>query len=214
MEYPDIGDPMLAELVGILLGDGMIGRYKCDRGGGTYSVQHCVKVTLSSEETGYQGYIEGMFKEIFGIEPSCSKRKNESAYDIRCFQKELFEFLVDEVGLKKSPKWQRAQIPEFFLSQENLARNVLRGYFDTDGSVVLTNNNGTLYPRLEMKICPSPMQNQLTDILDDLDFRYGAYEIGEGKIRVQMNGKTQLAKFKDEVGMMNSKHISKAEKLR
>lgn len=213
MEYPDLENPVLAEFVGILLGDGMIGRYECNRGNGTYSIQHCVKVTLSSEETGYQDYIEDMFSNLFGIKPSSGKRKNEHTYDIRCFRKKLFNFFVEEIGLKISPKWEKAEIPEIFLSQENLAKRVLRGYFDTDGSVVLTDNNGTLYPRLEMKICPSPMQNQITGILDDLDFCYGAYEIGKGKIRVQMNGKTQLAKFKNEVGINNPKHISKAEKV-
>ncbi|MFT4892910.1 MAG: hypothetical protein ACI8Z7_000699 [Candidatus Nanohaloarchaea archaeon] len=213
MKYPDLEDPMLAEFVGILLGDGMIGKYECDRGDGTYSIQHCVKITLSSEETGYQDYIEDMFSDLFGVKPSCGKRKNENSYDIRCFQKELFEFLVEEVGLKKSPKWEKAEIPNVFLSQENLAKRVLRGYFDTDGSVVLTDNNGVLYPRLEMKICPSPMQDQFIEILDSLGFRFGAYEIGKGKIRIQMNGKTQLAKFENEVGINNPKHVLKAEKV-
>lgn len=64
-----------------------------------------------------------------------------------------------------------------------------------------------------MKICPSPMQDQFIEILDGLGFRFGAYEIGKGKIRVQINGKTQLAKVENEVGINNPKHFSKAEKV-
>lgn len=213
MKYPDLEDPLLAEFVGILLGDGMIGRYECDRGDGSFSIQHCVKVTLSSEETGYQGYFEKMFRGLFSIRPSSNKRKNEFTYDIRCFQKELFDFLVEEGGLETSPKWNTAKFPEIFIYQEKLAKKVLRGYFDTDGSVVLTDNNGKLYPRLEMKIFPSPMQIQFIEVLDSLGFRFVAYEIGKDKIRVQMNGETQLAKFENEVGINNPKHFSKAKKV-
>ncbi|PSG99443.1 MAG: hypothetical protein BRC29_04980 [Nanohaloarchaea archaeon SW_7_43_1] len=95
----------------------------------------------------------------------------------------------------------------------SLEKYVFRGYFDTDGSVVLTDNNGTLYPRLETKICPSPMQNQLTKILESQGFNFGAYGIGKGKIRIQMNGKGQLAKFRDEIGFKNNKHVLKAQEI-
>lgn len=173
MRFPDTISPLFAEFVGVMLGDGMIGKYECDRGDGTSSIQHCVKITLSIDEKRYRNYIEDIFEQLFDIRPSVSKRKGEKTCDIRCFRKELFDFLVDEAGMKVSPKWNKARIPGEIFSNAGLQKHVLRGYFDTDGSVVLTDNNRTLYPRLEMKICPSPMQTQLVDILEQLDFRFG-----------------------------------------
>jgi hypothetical protein len=43
-----------------------------------------------------------------------------------------------------------------------------------------------------MKISPSPMQNQFVKILEEEKFNFGKYDIGKGKVRIQMNGKTQL----------------------
>ncbi len=93
---------------------------------------------------------------------------------------------------------------------KELAKYVIRGYFDTDGSVVITDNNGTRYPRLEMKICPSPMQEQFIKILESLNFRFGVYRIGKGKVRIQMNGKGQLEKWIKDVGFSNPKHRKRA----
>ena len=93
---------------------------------------------------------------------------------------------------------------------KKLGKYVLRGYFDTDGSVVLTNNNGTLYPRLEMKISPSPMQRQLQILLNKYDFHYQTHNIGKGKVRIQMNGKNALRKWSTLIGFSNLKHRRKA----
>ena len=95
----------------------------------------------------------------------------------------------------------------------HLEKYVLRGYFDTDGSVVITNNNGTLYPRLEMKISPSPMQQQFIDILEQFNFRFGVYDIGKGKVRIQMNGLECLNNWFTTIGFSNRKHGDKTIKL-
>ena len=65
--------------------------------------------------------------------------------------------------------------------KNNLALKVLRGYMDTDGCVVIFNNNGTKYPRLEMKVCPSPMQNQFIEILKKHHFEPRVNDIGKVK---------------------------------
>ena len=114
--------------------------------------------------------------------------------------------------MKLAPKWNKAIIPEKFTNSP-FDILVLRGYFDTDGCVVQTNNNGILYPRLEMKICPSPMQSQFIDILKNNGFKFGSYKIGRGKIRIQLNGKDQLKKWYKLIGSSNPKHIKKFEKF-
>ncbi len=168
---------------------------------------------MSSEEESYVRQIERIWKRLFGVKPRVNFRKSEKACDLRCFKKELFEFLVNKVNLKESPKWNTAMIPDFCLGN-SLELEVLRGYFDTDGSLVLTDNNGVLYPRLEMKICPSPMQNQFVEILERQGFRYGVYDIGDGKVRVQMNGEGQLNRWIERVSFRNRKHLEKLKILK
>jgi hypothetical protein len=196
----------VAELVGIMLGDGSLGCYRSKN-----RVQYIMKTSMNSiDDIGYVNYVVNLVNKVIGIKPLARFRKNENTVDIRAFGfKMINEF--DKIGLKRSPKWNKAEIPKEFLNN-SLRELVLRGYFDTDGSVVITDNNGTIYPRLEMKICPSPMQKQFIDILNRLNFRFGVYEIGRGKVRIQLNGIKQLKKkWVELVGFSNPKYQNKAE---
>ena len=199
-------DKELAELIGILLGDGTVGVYPSKK----YSTHYELKITLDKlYEQEYIIYVYKLLKKVLNEEAILKHRKESGASDLFIFKKEIVTLLI-ELGLKNSPKWKRAIIPKEFVNKK-LGKYVLRGYFDTDGTVALTNNNGTLYPRLEMKISPSPMQKQLQQILDYYDFKYGTYQIGKDKVRIQMNGKEQLLKWKKRIGFSNFKHQSKAE---
>jgi hypothetical protein len=188
----------IAEFVGILLGDGSIDT----------KYQNRVQITLNKAEIEYANYIIELARRNFKVKPLLRFRKVECALDIKIFNKKFIEFLTNKIGLVPAPKWGRAVIPDAFM-EEHLARYVLRGYFDTDGSVIITNNNGTLYPRLEMKICPSPMCASFVKILNTSGFRFGAYQIGNGETRIQMNGQSQLQKWITTIGFSNPNHLKK-----
>ncbi len=187
-----------AEFIGIMLGDG-------------YFVNDRLKISFHAiDELGYIEYVRRLIFDLFSIDPILKFRKNENTADLFVFRRNVLRFLY-EVGLVISPKWGRAKIPSMF---KRYGLDVLRGYFDTDGSVVITNNNGTIYPRLEMKISPSPMQNQFIKILKKQKFRFGVYHIGKGKIRIQLNGVRQLSKWVAEIGFRNQKHLTKLQKFK
>jgi|SRR3989344_4129129 len=193
-----------AELIGILLGDGSINIYPSNK----YSTYYRVKVSFNSNEEAYVIYVGDLMFKILNEKPKRHDRKNEDTSELLIFKKIVVNELLS-IGLKKSPKWNRAVIPEKFM-KKRLSKYVLRGYFDTDGSVVLANNNGTLYPRLEMKVCPSPMQSQILKLLNECNLNYNYYNIGKGKIRIQMNGKKALKTWISKIGFNNPKHIEKA----
>jgi len=198
----------LAELTGILLGDGSLSL----RDNNPKSINR-LKITLNSQtDKDYTIYISKLLKNLFEIEPIVKYRLHENTVDLFIFRKHILLFLIKNLGLNLSPKWERAVIPKIFLF-DDLDLFVLRGYFDTDGSIVTANNNGTLYPRLEMKICPSPMQSQFIDILTKYNFKFGVYDIGNGKIRIQLNGKSQLNQWLNLVGFSNMRHISKLSRF-
>jgi intein/homing endonuclease len=198
----------LAELIGILLGDGSLSLKE-----NNLNLNNRLKISFNSrDDSEYISYVRNLLQELFKIEPRLKYRKGENTADLFIFKKEIILFLVNKVGLKLSPKWNKAVIPKKFMSN-NLDILVLRGYFDTDGCLVTTNNNGIIYPRLEMKISPSPMQNQFIKILEKYDFNFGVYGIGKGKVRIQMNGKTQLEKWVKLVGFSNQKHLDKLKRF-
>ncbi|MBW2969459.1 hypothetical protein KY314_05105, partial [Candidatus Woesearchaeota archaeon] len=193
-----------AEFIGIMLGDGSLNKYKLNN-------FYRLKITLDSREKEYVLHICNLIQKLFNKKPKVSYRKNENTVDILLFNRTIISILNEEFGMSFSPKWNRAVIPDLCLNN-GLDIAVLRGYFDTDGCVVLTDNNGTLYVRLEMKISPSPMQKQFVDILKKQGFRFGVYDIGKGKVRVQMNGETQLKKWLKLVNFSNQRHIEKVNK--
>ena len=192
-------DKNLAEFVGIMLGDGYI----------SYPKLPIIKISLNSiTDKDYLTFVHDLLTGLFNTKIKIRHRKNENTSNLFIFNKKLIEELINEVGLVPSPKWNRAKIPDWILC-DKFKKFVLRGYFDTDGCVVRTNNNGTIYPRLEMKISPSPMQDQFVAILKGIGFNFGVYDIGKGKVRIQINGKKGLKKWSDEIGFSNKKHKDK-----
>ncbi len=211
MKFPSLNDRRLAEFIGIMLGDGCMGIYD-SRDGKRTKTQYQVKVTLDSRERDFSKYVLNLMKLLFQIEPRVSYKKNENTVDIRTFRKGVLNFLVERVGLELSPKVNSARIPERFIGN-NLELYVLRGLFDTDGSVVLTKNNGILYPRLELRICPSPMQEQVIEILERREFDFKVQKLDGGKIRVRLNGRKELGRWLRVVGTSNLKHVRRGKRI-
>jgi len=199
----------MAEFIGIMLGDGSIGIYDT-KAGNKIKKHRVVKVTLDSRNEQYINHVSNLMKEILNIEPKLYFKKKENAVDICTFRKESIRYVLDEIGLKISPKWNKMEIPEKFMKKE-LYAYILRGLFDTDGSVTLFKNNGILYPRIEIKICPSPAQKQFIDILNQLEFNYKIQKLDKGKIRIRISGKNELEKWFRIVGSSNQLYTNRAE---
>ena len=204
IKFPQPNDPKLAEFIGIMLGDGSMSIKKIKG-------QNRIKITFNSKEQQYINFVKNLIEKLFNVTPILKFRKKENTADLFIFRRGVINHLMD-LGLALSPKRNNAKIPESFLNND-LELDVLRGCFDTDGSVVLANNNGTLYPRLEIKVCPSPMQKQIPEILCRRGFRFGVYDIVNGEKRIQMNGKSQLEKWIKLVKFSNIKHITKANRI-
>ena len=198
-----------SEFIGIMLGDGSIGIY--DTKAGDKIKKHWVlKVTLDSRNKSYIKYVFNLMKKVLDVEPRLHIHKNENAIDICTFRGDKISYALDNIGLKLSPKWNSMEIPLKFMKKESYP-HLLRGLFDTDGSVTIFKNNGIKYPRIEIKICPSPSQKQFIDILNYLKFNYRIQNLDKGKIRIRISGKKELKRWFDIVGSSNKLYIDRAE---
>lgn len=194
-------DKKLAEFVGIMLGDGYINYPKHPR----------IKIALNSiVDKEYFVFVHDLLKDLFNTKVIIEHRKNENTSNLYMFERKVIRLIINGVGLRPSPKWERAIIPQWVF-ENKLENYVLRSCFDTDGCVVITNNNGTRYPRLEMKVSPTPMQKQFINFLRESGFNFGAYPIGRGKVRIQLNGKSELKKWNELIGFSNPKHQRKCD---
>ena len=104
--------------------------------------------------------------------------------------------------------------------QKDCWRYAIAGFFATDGSLVLTDNNGILYPRIEMQNNSFVILNQIKEFLIARGLTVNVYRtlkinyFSEEKekytaYRLQSNGYGNLLKFKDVIGFINPKHEEK-----
>jgi hypothetical protein len=117
INHPKVSED-LGEFIGIILGDGSID-YK------NYTVQICLHRQFDSE---YSKYVTNLVRRLFGVESKVYNNSKENMTVIRINSKLLVEFL-ERFKLRKK------QIPKIFSENNKLLSGVLRGLFDTDGSI-------------------------------------------------------------------------------
>lgn len=110
---------LLAEFIGICLGDGYASGYQ-------------VGITLNFiADRDYLSYVENLARNLFpGATFSVIKRKRENAVDIRINSKIAVNFLKS-MGIISNAK----VVPNWILKREEYSRACVRGLFDTEGSI-------------------------------------------------------------------------------
>jgi len=187
----------LAELAGILLGDGGLTKDQ-------------VRVTLNATtDVEYSDFVARLMKNIFGETPYYHKRKSGNALDLilsgMCYVEEL-----ERIGLKVGNKViNQVSIPNWILSNKDYARACLRGLVDTDGGVYFHNHvvGGKKY-----------LNFGLTFTNASLPLILGAKSILEGDgLKVFMPRERnlyiynfdQIKKYFKIVGSSNNKHLKR-----
>ncbi len=150
----------LAELVGILLGDG-----------GITKEQWFITVN-SIADFEYTKYLDQLIQQLFKFKPAMSKKKDCNAFVIYGGGKKAIEFLT-EIGLKIGNKVrQQVGVPQWISKNNNYKTSCLRGLMDTDGGVFLHQYkvNGKSYKYY--KICFTnrslPLLNFVYEVLTEL----------------------------------------------
>jgi hypothetical protein len=203
--------PELAELVGILLGDGSIGEYKSNYKG-AIKKQYRIKVTgdMNEDLPYFKEYVSPLMTAVFSKEPLLRFKKEENTAELLLFGKEYYDSLMN-LGLQRAPKKDVAVVPKFITSY-NLSRFFLRGLFDTDGCLIFDAQHTSrhYYPRLEIKFQPSPMRSQVFDMLVGEGFKPIISVTGSKEVlRIQLNGEKQLSRWVERIGFKNIRHLTK-----
>ncbi len=147
-------------------------------------------------------------------------RPSMGAINLHFIKNSLFDF-VSSFGFPIGKKGDKLFIPKVFY-EKNLVKYVISGFFATDGSLVLTDNNGTLYPRVEANGIARRLINEIGIFLNSRGINCKFYKskrrkfdglgnplMRQDQYRLQMNGKENLKKFVKEIGFINPKQIEK-----
>lgn len=123
-EYPKLernGD--LAELIGVVLGDGHIG---------AFPRTESLTIVATSTNHGFISRYAALVEKVFTQSPSVRKRRTSNAVDIRIYQKHISDRLNIAPGAKGM---RRFTIPRWILANEDFLVRYLRGLYEAEGSL-------------------------------------------------------------------------------
>lgn len=195
-------DEKLAELIGIILGDGSIQYHKYG------SSVRIVGDSIKDKEY-LLNYVKPLGDTLFGVDSKVSKHRKWNELFINIYSKQVVEFLLS-VGLQQGDKIKnQVTIPRWIFENDSYLKACLRGLVDTDGSIYELKPH---WPGL-WQICFTNRNDSLMN-----DFREGLLKLGikcskiytytpnKRSPEVYITKKTELSKFYKEIGFSNPKH--------
>jgi len=202
-------DSLLAEEIGLHLGDGSMNYYD---GKGFYQLRG----HITEDRPHYETRIKPLYKRLFGIDLSLREMPSTRVFGFQIWSTELVNYKSKVLGLPLGKKYDFA-IPAVILENDELSKNFLRGYYDTDGCLYLENKRGKLYPRVEFSSISKTFSNQLADVLTRLGYRHYFYKLDRKSLgwediyRIIIRGEPMTEKWFNEIKPKNPKHLAKFE---
>lgn len=188
----------LAELVGIILGDGSI-------------TKNQVIITLHRiNDFKYSKFVIKLIKKILKINPKIYYRNDFSVLNIVISRVELVRFCVKSLGLKIGNKVkQQIDVPGWIMKNKNFKIACLRGLLDTDGSLIVhkykSKGKFYIYKKVGFTSRSFPLLNSVHSILNELKIRHGL----RGQRDIRIENKQFVEKYFKKVGSHNPKHIKR-----
>ena len=146
-------------------------------------------------------------------------RKVKKAIDFNFVNYRLFDF-IHSFGFPIGKKGNKLFIPKVFYKKK-MVKYLLQGFFATDGSLVITDNNGTVYPRVEANGIARDLLIEINKFLNckgikckfyESKRKYHFYPNSQQQYRLQINGRDNLKRFVKIIGFVNPKQIDKLSK--
>ncbi len=196
IKYPE-RTKELAELIGIMLGDGGL------------PGKHQFTISFNYEtDSEYAEYICRLIISLFGISSYIHRRKNSRGADIVVNSTNLVEFLLKEGLVAGNKVRNQVDVPDWIYEKMEYRIACMRGLMDTDGSVYLhkyiSGGKVYTYPKLCFANRSTPLLNFVFDTLKKLDFR--AYLNGD---HISIYAIEEVRKYFGKIGSSNQKHINK-----
>lgn len=207
MMLPITKSNKLALLYGILLGDGCLSKIEPKY----YFIS--IVGNIKDDYPFLKDVVKTNLKHFVKNKIIIKKRIKQRKLEIQFTNKQFFNKL-HEVGFPIGKKGTELSIPHVF-NNKNM-KHIIQGYFATDGCLVITNNNGIIYPRIELSSISKPLLSQVMIYLKYIGMKGNLYishkypsKAWNTLYRIQFNGRTNLQIFIDKIGFINPKHTKK-----
>lgn len=204
----------VALLYGILLGDGCLSLVNGK------SKFITITGSLDNDLPFFEDVVSPLLERLCNKKINFRFRKDCRAIEFNFVNSQLFDY-IHSLGFPIGKKGTEITIPKLFY-ENDLIKFVIQGFVATDGSLVLTDNNGTLYPRIEAHaICKFALE-QMCYYLNKVGMSGHFYQCKRSKyysrwgkkeiFRFQFNGRKNLLLFNDLIGFINPSYKLKFDK--
>ena len=207
--------PEIAEICGVIVGDGHLSRYISSR-----RTDYRIEIVGNkTEEIEYFKYITKLFYHLFGKD---FKLKMESDYArLYIHSKELLEFF-ENIGLIVGKKSDKSYIPNKILNDEVASLHFLKGLADTDFCICFKKGGRKMnsYPKIVAEFASESLIKDIQVILNRIGITYYKQTVTKNNTfgvfthyRLELNGRKNLEKWMELIGFSNPKHITKIKVL-
>lgn len=187
----------LAELVGIILGDGSF----------------YVKLPMAELDIAFNIYEEDYIKYVKNLLESIIKTKVYKKYQIKqhclhlriCKRTIVLALLKVSIIKPGSKIIKKVKIPKWILSKKDLLKYCLRGLIDTDGSVFRMSQKDANRARISFKNKNNFLLNQVRNSFIKLGFHPSNITYNQ----IFLSRKEDIRRYCNEIGFSNKKHRDK-----
>jgi len=168
----------LAELIGVILGDGYIGKFPRTE---------ILAIFSNLNNPGFIKRYTLLIKKVFGKDPTVSKRNDSKCVKISIYQKEISKRLGIPIGARKN---QNIKIPSWILKNKKYLKRYLRGLYEAEGSICV--HRPTYTYKFLFANRNESLLNNVYQALKILGFHPH-----RSKYKVQISRKEEVYKIKD-----------------
>lgn len=183
----------LAELFGIILGDGGLTRYQC------------IIYLNSDTDREFAFYVQKLIKKLFDSKPSIYESKKERLWKVSIGGVDLVEYLNSKGLCLGNKVLLQVRVPNWIWVKEEYTKACIRGLVDTDGCFTIhkyrVNNKVYAYPKLAFSNRSEPILQFVYQGLKQVGFnpkrtfRYGVW----------LHNQDEVRKYLKEIGTRNLK---------
>jgi intein/homing endonuclease len=198
----------LAELCGIILGDGNMNQFIDGKKRRSYDIRIAGHAEL--DHTYLESHVAGLFRRLFGVNHLISKRHSSNAMYLVINSRKVLRFLYGlglSIGRKK---YDNPRIPEWIRQNPQFLASCIRGLFDTDGSIHRMSGRDANLLRITFT---SYYPSLMTDVREGLQsLGYHPSQVIVGK-QIFLSRQSEIVRYLKEVGFANDKHRRRVVRL-
>ena len=197
---------VLAEIIGIMLGDG--GIYL------DYKHKYQLTISFNKKEIQYRDYVKNLFEDYF-FPYTFRVDELASEFLIRNVSFHLVDYLISEGLISGDKNKNRISIPKWVFQDKKYLIPCIRGLFDTDGSIYRKYGN---YSQIQFKFGHFEIVDSIRKGLVILDFKPTKItsELNNGFThwKVYLSRQDEIKRFFNIFNPANKKHLSRYKKIK